>query len=251
MKIVISPTKKMKVDTDSYEILGMPVFLTETERIMKWMRSLSLDVAKQLWGCNQKIAEQNFERFSKMDLYKGLTPAILSYEGIQFQYMSPGVFSENALEYINKHLRILSGYYGVLAPMDGITPYRLEMQAKAKIDGYNDLYEFWGDKLYQAVLDDDKVIINLASKEYSKCIEKYLTEDITFITIVFGELINGKVVQKGTMAKMARGEMVRYMAEHGIEHSEQIKNFDVSGYCFKEELSSHKEFVFIKESNTN
>lgn len=249
MKIIISPAKRMNIDTDSFEVSGLPKFITKTEHIMKWMQDLSFSEAKKLWGCNDKIAKQNFKRLVEMDLYQGLTPAILTYEGLQYQLMSPKVFEKDAIEYVKKHLCILSGFYGVLTPFDGVTPYRLEMQAKAKIGENKDLYEYWGDSLYQSILDDDRVIINLASKEYSKCIENYLMPDVTFITCIFAELINGKVVQKGTMAKMARGEMVRYMAEYNITKPCDIKNFDVSGYHFRKDFSNDREYVFIKEKS--
>ncbi len=223
MRIIISPAKKMNVREDILNYRNLPVFLEETDRIMDWMKSLSLEEAKALWGCNEKLAKQNFERFAKMELRRRLTPAILSYEGIQYQYMAPAVFENQMLAYVQEHLRILSGFYGVLKPLDGVTPYRLEMQAKAKVDGAGDLYDFWGDRLYREVLDDSHIIINLASKEYSKCIEKYLLPKDRFITCIFGELSNGKVVQKGTYAKMARGEMVRFMAENNISEPEEMK----------------------------
>ena len=176
-----------------------------------------------------------------------LTPAIISYEGIQYQYMSPMVLSEDGLDYIQKHLRILSGFYGILKPFDGVTPYRLEMQAKASVGGFKDLYEYWSDSLYQELTSDgDHVILNLASKEYSKCIEKYVGKDDLFVTCVFGELIDRKVVQKGTLAKMARGEMVRFLAENQVDTLEDVKQFQGLGYHLSEELSSAKEFVFIK-----
>ena len=184
-----------------------------------------------------------------MDLERQLTPAIISYEGIQYQYMSPMVFSEECLDYVQKHLRILSGFYGVLKPFDGVTPYRLEMQAKASVGSFKDLYEYWGDSLYQELTSDgDHVILNLASKEYSKCIEKYAGNDDLFVTCVFGELIDGKVIQKGTLAKMARGEMVRFLAENQVDTLDGVKQFQGLGYQFFEELSSEKEYIFIKTS---
>lgn len=246
MKIIISPAKRMKIDTDSFQVSGPPKFINETEKIMKWMQNLSFSEAKKLWVCNDKIAEQNFERFSKMDLYQGLTPAILAFEGIQYQYMSPKVFTDGALEYIENHLCILSGFYGVLTPFNGVTPYRLEMQAKVKIDESKNLYEFWGKRLYQSVIDEERVVINLASKEYSKCIENYLTEDDTFITCVFGEYINEKIIEKGTYAKMARGEMVRFMAENGVKTLKEIKQFDRLNYTYQKELSDKKTYVFTR-----
>lgn len=246
MRIIISPAKKMNVREDILNYRNLPVFLEETDRIMDWMKSLSLEEAKTLWGCNEKLAKQNFERFAKMELRRRLTPAILSYEGIQYQYMAPAVFENQMLAYVQEHLRILSGFYGVLKPLDGVTPYRLEMQAKAKVDGTGDLYDFWGDRLYREVLDDSHIIINLASKEYSKCVEKYLLPENRFITCIFGELSNGKVVQKGTYAKMARGEMVRFMAENNISEPEDMKQFSRLGYHFADHLSTDMEYVFIK-----
>ena len=121
------------------------------------------------------------------------------------------------------------------------------MQAKAKVDGTASLYEYWGKKLYQEVLDDSRIIINLASKEYSKCIENYLCPEDRMITCIFGEWKDGKVIQKGTQAKMARGEMVRFMAEHAVEEPEEMKKFHRQGYSYRQELSSEKEMVFLKQ----
>lgn len=248
MKIIISPAKKMNVDTDTFAPMGLPVFLSRTKELMDYMKGLSYEEAKKLWSCNDKIAAQNFERYAQMDLERGLTPAILSYEGIQYQYMSPMVFSETALDYVQKNLRILSGFYGIVKPFDGVTPYRLEMQAKASIGGCKNLYEYWGDSLYQELTSDgDHIILNLASKEYSKCIEKYLGKKDLYVTCIFGEKIDGKVAQKGTLAKMARGEMVRFLAENGIDSLEGVKKFHGLGYEFSEELSGEKEYIFIKK----
>lgn len=247
MKIIISPAKKMNVDTDTFCHNSLPVFLSRTEELMNYMKSLSFDEAKKLWACNDKIAEQNFKRYAEMDLERRLTPAIISYEGIQYQYMSPMVLSKDGLDYIRKHLRILSGFYGILKPFDGVTPYRLEMQAKASVAGFKDLYEYWGESLYQELTSDgDHVILNLASKEYSKCIEKYVKSEDLFVTCVFGELVNDKVVQKGTFAKMARGEMVRFLAENSVDTLEKVKEFTGLGYSYSEKLSSEKEYIFIK-----
>ena len=164
-----------------------------------------------------------------MDIHRRLTPAILAYDGIAYQYMAPNVFENNAFTYVEEHLRILSGYYGVLKPMDGVVPYRLEMQAKVDVDGVCSLYAFWGDSLYREVTGENHTIINMASKEYSKCIEKYLQAKDRFVTFIFGEVENKadreKVVQKGVYCKMARGEMVRYLAGIGAEEPEQAMGF--------------------------
>lgn len=253
MKIIISPAKKMNVNTDTFIYEDLPKFLVHAEELKTWIRSLSFEQAQRLWMCNEKIAELNFQRFQDMDLKRNLTPALISYEGIQYQYMAPGVFSEEEWDYVQKHLRILSGFYGVLKPLDGVVPYRLEMQAKISKNSINNgrniknLYDFWGSLLYDNVVDEDRMILNLASKEYSKCIEKHLRTEDKYLTCVFGEEKDGKVVQKGTQAKMARGEMVRFMAEKKVKSFEELKDFDRLDYHFDEIRSSEDEYIFIRK----
>lgn len=244
MKIILSPAKKMNLNVDTLEPTGLPRFIDKSAEIAAWLKGKSEAELKELWKCNDRIAEQNIKRLEEMDLYHRLTPAILAYEGIAYQYMAPAVFENGHFEYVQEHLRILSAFYGSLRPMDGVTPYRLEMQARAAIGNTQNLYEFWGDMLYKDVRDESGIIINLASKEYSKCIERYLSSEDTYITITFAELSGEKLVTKGTYAKMARGEMVRYMAENRIENPEEMKGFHRLGYQFREDLSSETEYVF-------
>ena len=161
--------------------------------------------------------------------------------------MAPGVFSEEALQYIQDPLRILSGFYGLLRPFDGVIPYRLEMQAKLAIGASKDLYTFWGDALAHTLWSEGDVVINLASKEYSQCVSKYIPEGNLFLTCTFGERKGDKIIEKGTMCKMARGEMVRYMAETRAEQPEQLKAFARMGYRFSGEDSTDTNYIFIKE----
>ncbi len=142
MRIIISPAKQMRVDTDTFACSELPVFMDKAEILRKWICSLTYEQQKSLWICNDKIARQNAERFDRMDLRKNLTPALLAYDGIQYTYMAPKVFEEDRFEYVQEHLRILSGFYGVVKPMDGVVPYRLEMQAKAVVGGCKNLYDF-------------------------------------------------------------------------------------------------------------
>ena len=297
MKIILSPAKKMKVLDEGgsfgqsfygFEITK-PQYLEKTEEISAWLKGQSYAELKRLWGCSDKIAEQNFNRLAEMDLYRNLTPAVLSYEGLAYQYMAPAVFEDGHFDYVQEHLRILSAFYGVLRAMDGVTPYRLEMQAKAEIGGHgsgsgsatvwesadgniggsagavaegnlsvnisgkpggsSNLYDFWGDALYRAVRDESGIIVNLASREYSKSIEKYLTSSDRYITVNFCERSGDKLVTKGTYAKMARGEMVRFMAEHRIAEPAEMQKFDRLGYVFREALSTETEYVFEKIDN--
>ncbi len=245
MKIIISPAKKMNTDTDHLEVTGVPDFINDTIILMHEIQSLSLSEGKALWKCNDKLAELNYKRYKDMDLMHRLIPAVISYEGLQYQYMAPKVLTTEALSYISDHLRILSGFYGILKPFDGVTPYRLEMQAKLSVNDCKDLYDFWGDRLYQSLVDDDRMIINLASKEYSQSIEKYITPKDRFITIEFGELVEGNVKQKGTIAKMARGDMVRFMAENNISDPNGIKDFHELGFAYSKELSNEEKYVFV------
>ena len=245
MKIIVSPAKKMKVDRDSLPWNTWPVFLEKAEEITAVLKSLSYKEMKDLWKCNDSIAETNVQRLLNMDLHRCLTPAILAYEGIQYRYMAPGVFSDKEYTYIQDNLRILSGFYGILKPFDGVTPYRLEMQAKLQIGDSKDLYAYWGESIATDLLSDTDCVINLASKEYSVCISRYLRPEVRFITCVFGEEKNGKIIEKGTLCKMARGEMVRYMAEHQINDVEQIKSFDRMNYKFSTEHSDDRNLVFL------
>lgn len=253
MKIIISPAKKMETETDLMEIGGEPVFLERAERIRDVLRGLSREELKALYQANDSITELNYRRLQEMDVRRGLTPAVLSYVGIQYQSMAPRVFTDRQWEYVRDHLCILSGFYGILKAMDGVVPYRLEMQAKLSVDGSRDLYGYWGDALYRELTagEERPVIVNLASKEYSRAVEPYLRPEDRFITCVFGELAqdkkgNPKVKVKATQAKMARGSMVRYLAAVQGEEPEVMKEFREDGFRFSKELSAENEYVFLK-----
>ena len=262
MRFIISPAKKMNETPDILEFQGYPEFIKDADILREYVAGLSYGEAKALWKCTDSIAELNFERFHRMDLRRNLTPAVMSYEGIQYQYMAPSVMDETSLDYLQEHLRILSGFYGILKPMDGVVPYRLEMQAGLKPEmqvrrrpenpadveeeTYKTLYQFWGRRLADALFRETDTIINLASKEYSKAISAYLIPQIRFITCIFGEYKDGKIIEKGTFAKMARGEMVRFMAERQAESPEVMKEFNRLGYRFAPEESDEKTYVFVK-----
>ena len=246
MRIIISPAKKMNADTDTLPYRDLPVFLPRTQQLLDRLRGMSEEELKRLWKCNDQIAALNVERLRGMDLRRNLTPAIIAYEGIQYQYMVPDVFTQREYDYVQAHLRILSGFYGVLRPLDGVTPYRLEMQAKLQTDGAKDLYAFWGKAPADSILNETDCVINLASKEYSVCISRYLPADKRMITCVFGEEKDEKIIEKGTMCKMARGEMVRFMAEHQLEKPEEIRAFDRLDYRYEPEYSNAQTYVFVR-----
>lgn len=233
MKIIISPAKKMKITDDVVIQCTTPLFLLKTTKLLHHLQSLDYEELKSYLKCSDTIAKTTFEQFQNMSLDKNCTPAILSYSGIQYQYMAPNVFTDNQIDYIQEHLYILSGFYGLLKPLDAITPYRLEMQTKCPFS----LYEFWKDDLANQI---DEPILNLASEEYARIIRKYKPlVDVRFIEE------NGK--EKGVYAKMARGAMVRYLAENNIQDIKDITKFSDLGYTFDESQSTEKMIIFKKK----
>ena len=164
MRIIISPAKQMREDRDTLPPRGLPGFLPETGRLLTALRNLSPAELQKLWKCSDAIAALNVERLRTMDLERGLTPALLSYVGIQYQTMAARVFETGQYEFLQEHLRILSGFYGLLRPFDGVTPYRLEMGARLAVDGCRDLYAFWGEKLARALAGESGGVLGLAPK---------------------------------------------------------------------------------------
>lgn len=245
MKIIISPARSMQSDQDSLPWETLPQFLPETAQILSWMRTLTYDQLRRLWwNCSPQIASHSYRQVQTMNLKDQLTPAILAFTGLQYKYMAPGVFTDDELAYISARLRILSGFYGLLRPFDGIVPYRLGMGDRAKVAGTPNLYAFWGRRLYDELFSDGQAVINLASKEYERAVRPYLTPHDRFITCVFCTVVKGRVKQQTTRAKMARGNMVRYLAENNIKTVEKIKKFTVGGYCYRDDLSSKDRLVF-------
>lgn len=264
MLFIISPAKKMVDASDAFAWRDMPRFLPQACELIEALRALSYDEAKALWKCSDALAELNYERVRSMDPACGAacTPAVFSYEGIQYQNMAPQVMTGEQLDYLQRHLRILSGLYGVLRPLDAVAPYRLEMQAKLPAGGARDLYGYWGPRLYEALAADiaqqegdaagERTIVNLASVEYAKAVLPHAKAaakaggDVRVATCLFGTLRDGKLVQRSTEAKAARGTFVRWCAENAIERAEDFKCFDAAGYAFDQESSTNDSFVFVK-----
>lgn len=257
MRFIISPAKKMNLADDMFAWRDLPRLLPQTEQILDKLRALSYEELKSVWKCSDKLAVLNYERVRNMSLLRGLSPAVFSYEGIQYQHLAPQVMTADQLEYLQEHLRILSGFYGVLRPFDGVTPYRLEMQAKLPVAGAKDLYDFWGPRLFDALREESGVIVNLASVEYGKAIEEHAKRavlagdyDVHMVTCLFGTLKDGKLLQRSTEAKAARGSFMRWCAENQVESPEEFVSFDVMGYRYCDRLSvrhcSFEKLVFVR-----
>ncbi len=243
MLLIISPAKKMISSTDDFLPETIPVFLKQAEFLHQTLKSYSKEELKEVLRCNDQLLTLNYQRYQTMDLSKQTSCALMSYVGLQYQHMGSQLFSLEELDYLQKHLRILSGFYGVLKPMDGIVPYRLEMQAKLK---ETDLISFWNRQLYDELIKEDHIILNLASKEYAQTVTPFQQEGVTIIDVEFVSEKNGKMITKATEAKMARGSMVRYCAVHRIQDIQQLKSFNEYGYVFQPSLSTDSKLVFLK-----
>lgn len=246
MKVIISPTKRMHTDDSSLPPLSQPAYLKETEKIQDCMAQLSIKELQEIWKTSDNLTQKAYQQFLKIDLHRLETPALFAYDGLVFKYMAPHVMSESAYAYLQSHLSILSGFFGVLQPFDGVVPYRLEMGAHLPINDTHSLYDFWGDRLYKEVMKDDHLLINLASQEYARCLYDYKQKDDTFIDIIFGEYKNNKIITKATHAKIARGSMISYMADHQVEKAEDLYAFSEDGFHFHKELSSPEKLVYIR-----
>ena len=247
MKIIIAPAKKMRIDQDSFPVRSMPEFLDRAQILWNFLKSQNFNQLKNIWQANDKIVKENRLRLERENLNDRLTPAVFAYSGIQYQYIAADVLEQKGLDFLQEKLRIVSGLYGLLRPFDGVVPYRLEM--RNKLTGFRDysLYHFWNTTLYQAIYKEENIVLNLASKEYARLFAPYIKENQKFITVEFLEKKNDKWRQLATHAKMARGAMVRFIAENQIDTIDSLKNFDDFGYKFDRKTSTAEKYVFKKE----
>lgn len=246
MRWIISPAKKMRRERDFLQPQALPEFLPDAERLLAHLRGLDYGALKKLLACNDQLARQSYEQYQAMDLRRCLTPAILAYQGIQYQYMAPGVLEEGDYGELQEHLRILSGFYGLLRPLDGVTPYRLEMQAKLRTDFCRDLYDFWGDRLAKRLAAETDLVLNLASEEYAKAVRRNLPAGTRLVDVVFGEITGSGWVEKGVYVKMARGEMVRFLAQSRARSLADVAAFDRLDYRYVPEASAADRLVFLR-----
>ncbi len=247
MKVIIAPAKIMKIDRDSFPIQSKPQFLDKTRILERFLKSRSNEQLKDLWHASENVTKQSILQLENMNLDERLTPAILAFSGIQYQYMAPDLFTQPALDYIQKNLRILSGFYGMLRPFDGVCPYRLELNTK--MVGFRDysLYHFWGSDIAENLFQEDNIVIDLASKQYTRLVKSYLSQGRQLITVDFQELKNGKWKTVGVHAKMARGEMVRYIAEKQIKNPTDLQDFNDFEFQFEPDVSTKDHYVFRTE----
>ncbi len=253
MKIVVSPAKSLDFETAlPTQQYTEPVFLTETEKLNAALKKKTPKKLSDLMGISDKLAQLNWQRNQEFAL--PFTPenarqAVYAFNGDVYVGLDPYTIPEEKLDVLQNKLRILSGLYGVLKPLDLIQPYRLEMGTKLKVGRKNNLYEFWKKQLTTALneeLEDDELFVNLASNEYFSVIDTK-TLKVPVITPQFKDWKGDKLKMISFFAKKARGMMVRYIIDTGAETIEDLKGFNYEGYSFSEEHTTKpNELVFVR-----
>ena len=256
MLIVISPAKSLDFATPSNcSSFTLPEMTGQSEKLVKRLKTLSPKQLSALMGISDELGELNFKRFQEWHLpftTDNAKQAIFAFNGDVYQGLQAKTLNNETLELTQKHLRILSGLYGVLRPLDLIQPYRLEMGTRLKYQRANNLYDFWNPlitkKINEAVLQSgNDVLINLASNEYFKSIDRKKLK-AKLVTPEFRELKNGKYTMVSFFAKRARGLMTRFILENDISNPSELEAFDVEGYFFNQRLSKPGSPVFTREN---
>jgi hypothetical protein len=252
MKIVISPAKSLdfesKVPTLKYT---QGVFLNEAEKITQILKKMSPKKLTELMNISSNLGELNWQRNQEWQLpfnLENARQAVFAFSGDVYVGLDAYSLSEEKIEQLQQKLRILSGQYGLLKPLDLIQPYRLEMGTKLKIGRRENLYQFWDTKISDQLnieLAENESLVNLASNEYFKVINKKVLKS-PVVTPVFKDYKEGKLKIISFFAKKARGLMVRYIIDNNIETVEALKGFNYDGYAFDANLSSSAELVFTR-----
>ncbi|GLS28268.1 peroxide stress protein YaaA [Marinibactrum halimedae] len=255
MLMVISPAKTLDFDTAPVtKTHTQPDFLEHSQSLIDELRPLAPHDISSLMNISDKLGVLNYDRFRDWGLPFSLgnaKQAVLAFKGDVYTGLEAESFSRQDFTFAQKHLRILSGLYGLLRPLDLIQPYRLEMGTKFANSRGKDLYAFWGDDITEVINDQLKkvksdVLVNLASNEYFKAInKKHLSANI--ITPVFKDEKNGQYKIISFYAKKARGLMASWIVKHQITEPAAIKTFSVAGYRYNSSLSSEKDWVFTRD----
>ncbi len=256
MLTVISPAKTLDYETPAHiSSHSQPRFLEHSAELIDRIEKLSVQDVAELMKLSDKLASLNVARYASWS-YPCSTPdakqAVLAFKGDVYTGLAAETLSEEQLTFAQQHLRILSGLYGTLKPLDLMLPYRLEMGIKLENARGSNLYQFWGNLLTETLNQElegeaDPVLINLASNEYFKAIKpKVLTAQV--ITPVFKDWKSGQYKIISFYAKKARGLMARYIIEHGINTPEALKDFDYEGYQYSESMSEGNTWVFTRDN---
>ncbi|KRP28443.1 peroxide stress protein YaaA [Polaribacter sp.] len=252
MKIIISPAKSLDFQSIVPTSLHtQPLFLEQSTKLNQELKTLSKKKLSDLMSISEDLASLNYER--NQTWQTPFTPenskqAIYAFTGEVFRGIDINTLPIEKLPLLQENLRILSGLYGLLKPLDLMQPYRLEMGTKLPVGSKKNLYNFWGDSIANALneeLSENELLINLASSEYFKVVNQKILK-VPMITPVFKDFKSGQYKTIMTFAKKARGLMVRYIIDNNIKTIDRLKHFDIENYRFHENMSSKNELVFTR-----
>lgn len=255
MIILISPAKSLDFETQvKTKNATTPMFLKQAATLMKTLRTQSAEDLSRLMKLSESLGQLNFERnqrWKKKHDGPESKPAVFAFQGDVYKGLEVDSFSAAELRRCQKHVRILSGLYGVLRPMDLLQPYRLEMGTRLANEGGSNLYEFWGDTVTETLNQEltalkSKLVVNLASNEYSK-VAKLKNLNANVVSPAFRDWKNGEYKMISFFAKRARGLMTRYAITNSIKTAEGLNDFDLDGYSYSEQLSKPNEPVFTRK----
>ncbi|GAA0776473.1 peroxide stress protein YaaA [Clostridium subterminale] len=254
MITIISSTKSLDFEKEIFiDESTEPVFMDEVRELVGIIKNYNVEEIAKRMKISNKLSKINYNRFQSFyDQQVNTRQAIFAFSGEVYRAINPFEYDGSNLEFAQKHIRILSGLFGVLRPLDNIKEYRLEMATKLRGIPEEDLYKFWTKKITQNIVNDlnlkeNSTILNLASLEYSKSIDKSKLGTINVYDVEFKENREGKYRIIGTYAKRARGLMVTYIVKNNIHTIEDLKNFKEEGYCYNKELSGNTKLVFTRE----
>ncbi len=253
MIVLLSPSKTLNFDTPTHSKKSKPRLLNQSEALIEILRDKSVNDIKKLMSVSDKIATLNVDRYQSFKTpftLKNAKQAMFAFTGDVYAGLEANTFNQEDIDFANDHLRVLSGLYGVLRPLDLMQPYRLEMGTKLKNEVGHDLYSFWGNQITDHLNKDLKkvnsdIIVNLASNEYYKAVRPQNLKGDVYVAN-FKENRNGVYKFISFSAKKARGYMAQYIIKNKLTNPEDMKSFDMENYKFNPELSSKKEFIFTR-----
>lgn len=256
MLVLISPAKTLDFETaPATDLATQPDFLDDSQQLIDVLRKLAPQDISSLMGISDKLGQLNYDRFARWQ--PPFTPdnakqAVLAFKGDVYTGLEAERFNRKDFEFAQEHLRILSGLYGLLRPLDLIQPYRLEMGTRLANPGGNNLYQFWGDQLTRAINAQlermsGSVVVNLASNEYFKAVQPKQLE-ARLVTPVFKDWKNGQYKIISFYAKKARGMMASYIIRNRVKKAEGLKGFTDGGYAYNDTLSKGDQWVFTRNS---
>lgn len=249
MLAILSPAKRLApAPCPEGLALTSPLFPAEARELGELLRGYTPWQLESLMGISPELALDAFAICQGFDPGAPAAPALLAYHGLAYQHLDAPTLSPGEVAAAQGRLRILSALYGVLRPLDGVCPYRLDFMAKLRPGGKT-LYRWWGDKLYRELFSAGEPVVNLCSGEYAKAVEPWLKPGDRFITVRFLQRSRGRLLTKATAAKAARGAMARWIIREGADRPEQLPAFSQGGWRFSPELSGPLRYAFLLEED--